>query len=57
MKHAGPLSGIRVLELSIALTGPYIGALFADQGADVVKVERPDIGDIMRWIGPSVNGL
>ncbi|WP_179469447.1 CaiB/BaiF CoA transferase family protein [Mycolicibacterium vinylchloridicum] len=57
MEHAGPLSGIRVLELSIALTGPYIGALFADQGADVVKVERPDIGDIMRWIGPSVNGL
>ena len=57
MEHAGPLSGIRVLELSIALTGPYIGALFADQGADVIKVERPDIGDIMRWIGPSVNGL
>ncbi|MCX2932458.1 CoA transferase [Mycobacterium sp. CVI_P3] len=57
MEHSGPLSGIRVLELSIALTGPYIGALFADQGADVVKVERPDIGDIMRWIGPSVNGL
>jgi crotonobetainyl-CoA:carnitine CoA-transferase CaiB-like acyl-CoA transferase len=57
MDHVGPLSGIRVLEFSIALTGPYIGALFADQGADVVKVERPDIGDIMRWIGPSVNGL
>ncbi|WP_445169003.1 CaiB/BaiF CoA transferase family protein [Mycolicibacterium sp. Dal123E01] len=57
MEHTGPLSGIRVLELSIALTGPYIGALFADQGADVVKVERPDIGDILRWIGPSVNGL
>ena len=57
MEHGGPLSGIRVLELSIALTGPYIGALFADQGADVVKVERPDIGDILRWIGPSVNGL
>jgi crotonobetainyl-CoA:carnitine CoA-transferase CaiB-like acyl-CoA transferase len=57
MEHSGPLSGIRVLELSIALTGPYIGALFADQGASVIKVERPDIGDIMRWIGPSVNGL
>ncbi|BBY65196.1 CaiB/BaiF CoA transferase family protein [Mycolicibacterium helvum] len=57
MEHTGPLSGIRVLELSLALTGPYIGALFADQGADVVKIERPDIGDILRWIGPSVNGL
>jgi crotonobetainyl-CoA:carnitine CoA-transferase CaiB-like acyl-CoA transferase len=57
MEHTGPLSGSRVLELSLALTGPYIGALFADQGADVVKVERPDIGDILRWIGPSVNGL
>ena len=37
----GPLDGIRVLDLSIALTGPYAAALLGDQGAEVVKVERP----------------
>lgn len=53
----GPLDGIKVLDLSIALTGPYAAALMADQGADVVKVERPGLGDIARWVGASVNGL
>jgi crotonobetainyl-CoA:carnitine CoA-transferase CaiB-like acyl-CoA transferase len=53
----GPLAGIKVLDLSIALTGPYAAALLADQGAEVVKVERPDIGDIARWVGVAVNGM
>ena len=53
----GPLEGVRVLDLSIALTGPYAAALFADQGAEVVKVERPGIGDIARWVGVAVNGM
>lgn len=53
----GPLAGVRVLDLSIALTGPYACALLGDQGADVVKVERPGIGDIGRWVGVSVNGM
>jgi crotonobetainyl-CoA:carnitine CoA-transferase CaiB-like acyl-CoA transferase len=53
----GPLAGVKVLDLSIALTGPYAAALLADQGADVVKVERPGIGDIARWVGVAVNGM
>jgi crotonobetainyl-CoA:carnitine CoA-transferase CaiB-like acyl-CoA transferase len=53
----GPMDGVRVLDLSIALTGPYAAALLADQGATVIKVERPGIGDIARWVGVSVNGM
>jgi len=55
--NVGPLRGIRIADFSIALTGPYAVALLADQGASVVKIERPGIGDIARWIGVSVNGI
>jgi crotonobetainyl-CoA:carnitine CoA-transferase CaiB-like acyl-CoA transferase len=44
------------VDLSIALTGPYAVALLADQGAEVVKIERPGFGDIGRYVGASVNG-
>ena len=53
----GPMSGIKVLDFSIALTGPYAAALLADQGAEVIKVERPGIGDIARYVGVMVNGM
>src|SRR2546423_443996 len=52
-----PLAGMRIVDLSIALTGPYAVALLGDQGAEVVKVERPGFGDIGRYVGVSVNGL
>src|SRR3954468_9309928 len=57
MADSGPLQGIRILDLSIAATGPLACSLLADQGAEVVKVERPGIGDIARWVGVSVNGM
>ena len=47
-----PLHGIRVLDLSRVLAGPWAGQLLGDYGADVVKVERPGSGDDTRAWGP-----
>jgi len=53
---AGPLSGVRVLDLSRVLAGPYCCMVLADLGADVVKVERPGLGDDTRRWGPPFHG-
>lgn len=47
----GPLKGLRVLELGQLIAGPFCGQLFADMGADVIKVEPPGQGDPMRAWG------
>jgi alpha-methylacyl-CoA racemase len=47
-----PLSGLRVLDLSRLLPGPFCSLLLADLGADVVKVEDPAGGDYVRWSPP-----
>lgn len=45
---AGPLAGIRVLEVTQYISGPFAGQQLADAGAEIIKVERPDLGDPMR---------
>ncbi|MFN2459201.1 MAG: CaiB/BaiF CoA transferase family protein [Candidatus Velthaea sp.] len=51
MNNGGPLQGIRVIELSTVVMGPWAAHVMADLGADVIKIEAPD-GDIMRRTPP-----
>ncbi len=54
---SSPLAGLRVLEMTEALAGPYCAMMLGDLGADVIKIERPGVGDQSRgWGPPFVSG-
>ncbi len=54
--NAGPLEGVKILDLSVFIAGPYCGTLLGDFGADIIKVEMPKVGDPLRKLGATVEG-
>jgi crotonobetainyl-CoA:carnitine CoA-transferase CaiB-like acyl-CoA transferase len=53
----GPLDGVKVLDLSVMISGPLAAMTLADQGAEVIKVESPGLGDLMRLLGSQKGGM
>ncbi|MEP5763139.1 MAG: CoA transferase [Halieaceae bacterium] len=53
----GPMDGVRVIDLGTMIAGPAAATVLCDQGADVIKVEPPGMGDLMRHLGANLNGV
>ncbi len=54
---AGPLDGLRVIDMGALIAAPLAAGMLADQGADVIKVEPPGLGDRFRYVGSSRGGM
>jgi crotonobetainyl-CoA:carnitine CoA-transferase CaiB-like acyl-CoA transferase len=54
---AGPLAGLRILDISTVVAGPFAATLLADLGADVLKAEKPGTGDALRALAPHKDGV
>ena len=54
---SGPLDGIRIVEMCVAVTGPLAVTLLVDQGAEAIKVEEPGFGDQGRYVGVASGGI
>jgi CoA:oxalate CoA-transferase len=52
----GPLSGVRILDFTRVLAGPFATMMLGDLGAEIIKIERPGKGDESRYSGPKANG-
>jgi len=56
-KKTGALQGLRVLDLGQVIAGNFCSVLLADFGADIIKIERPGVGDGLRYMGKTIDGI
>ncbi len=54
---SGPLEGVRVIDATQMISGPFAAGLLGDQGADVIKIEPPEVGDPVRYFGAMRGGM
>ncbi len=54
--HPGPLDGLKIIDISTVVAGPFAAGLLGDYGADVIKVEMPGAGDSLRALAPHKDG-
>jgi crotonobetainyl-CoA:carnitine CoA-transferase CaiB-like acyl-CoA transferase len=53
----GALDGVKIIDMSAVIAGPMATQILADQGADVIKIENPGLGDMARYLGPQSGGM